>query len=877
LAAPAPKSFLRLLGKQFRETLVILLLGAAVVSFLLALADGKRSALIEPVVILMILVLNAVVGILQENGAEEAIAKLKGMEASEATVRRAGVLRLVPCVDVVPGDVVVVAPGDRVPADLRIVKILSSVFSVDESALTGESLPVSKTVDVISFSNELVDQDKLNMAFSSSLVVRGKAEGVVVSIGMETSLGKISASLQRSDGEENKTPLQEKLDEFGEMLSKVIGVICIIVWLINFKNFSSPEFGGLVGGAVYYFKIAVALAVAAIPEGLPAVVTTCLALGTMKMAKKNAIVRSLPSVETLGCTSVICSDKTGTLTTNQMTVTRFFVLNAKPSLELVDFRVSGNGWSPLGKIEDSRGNTIKTPADNPAVLKLSKTCTLCNEASIFQSERGVYDKTGESTEAALKVLCEKIGFPSEETHSSLSAENVANRCSNHWNRDFKKLQVLEFSRDRKSMSVFGVDLTSKAKVLYVKGAPESILPRCVSVCDSNGAVVPLTGELRSIVSKKLESYASESLRCIAFAYSENIVLDDKDPRLLDSKNYSSIESGLTFIGVAAMLDPPRPGLEAALRTCSQAGIRVVMITGDHISTAVSIGRKIGLIDFDGDETCAVLGSEFVVMNEREQMECVHSCRIFARVEPTHKLEIVKRLQQQSEIVAMTGDGVNDAPALNKADIGIAMGTGTAVAKEASDMVLADDNFCTIVHAVEHGRAIYANTKQFIRYLISSNIGEVACIFLTAALGIPDVLIPVQLLWVNLVTDGLPATALGFNPPDIGLMNQPPRQKNEPIVSGWLLFRFIVIGLYVGIATILGFIWWYLWDDTGPMLSFEQLSNYLSCSPEKELFQGLNCNLFESRLPSTMALSVLVTIEMLNALNALSENQRYAVS
>ncbi|RVE69320.1 hypothetical protein OJAV_G00076730 [Oryzias javanicus] len=441
----------------------------------------------------------------------------------------------------------------------------------------------------------------------------------------------------------------------------------------------------------------------------------------------------------------------------------------------------------------------------------------------------------------------------------------------------KKEFTLEFSRDRKSMSVYCSPAKSaKAPVgskMFVKGAPEGVIDRCSYVRVGTNRV-PLTGPVKDHIMSVIKEWGTgrDTLRCLALA-TRDTPLRKKEMNLEDSTQFADYETDLTFVGCVGMLDPPRKEVMSSIELCRAAGIRVIMITGDNKGTAVAICRRIGIFSEEEDVTGkAFTGREFDDLSPYEQKSAVRKACCFARVEPSHKSKIVEFLQGFDEITAMTGDGVNDAPALKKAEIGIAMGSGTAVAKSASEMVLADDNFSSIVSAVEEGRAIYNNMKQFIRYLISSNVGEVVCIFLTAALGLPEALIPVQLLWVNLVTDGLPATALGFNPPDLDIMGKAPRSPKEPLISGWLFFRYLAIGGYVGAATVAAAAWWFLYCDEGPMVSFYQLSHFMQCSEENEDFDGIHCEVFESAPPMTMALSVLVTIEMCNALNSLSENQ-----
>lgn len=595
--------------------------------------------------------------------------------------------------------------------------------------------------------------------------------------------------------EQEKTPLQQKLDEFSQQLSKVITVICIAVWAINIGHFNDPVHGGsILRGAVYYFKIAVALAVAAIPEGLPAVITTCLALGTRRMAKKNCIVRSLPSVETLGCTSVICSDKTGTLTTNQMSVCKMFNFSGSeydPKIE--QFEISGSTYEPNGEV--TKAGVRVDCSKNSTLVEMAQIAAICNDSSLDYNEaKKVYEKIGEATETALTVLVEKMNVFSTNK-SMLSNVERSMCCNNVIRQKFNKDFTLEFSRDRKSMSVYVTPAQPGGKsVMYVKGASEAVIERCNSI-RINGATVPFTPELRRETLELVNQYGTgrDTLRCLSLGVIENPPAPS-DMDLADSTKFVNYEQNITFVGVVGMLDPPRMEVSGALEKCRKAGIRVIMITGDNKNTAEAICKRIGIFD-ETENTYgkAYSGREFDDLHPSEQSEACRNAKMFARVEPSHKSKIVEYLQSHGEITAMTGDGVNDAPALKKSEIGIAMGSGTAVAKSASEMVLADDNFTSIVCAVEEGRAIYNNMKQFIRYLISSNIGEVVCIFLTAALGLPESLIPVQLLWVNLVTDGLPATALGFNPPDLDIMDKKPRSPKESLITPWLFFRYMAIG------------------------------------------------------------------------------------
>ncbi|CAG0918999.1 unnamed protein product [Notodromas monacha] len=871
------KQLWQLILEQFDDLLVKILLLAAIISFVLALFedhDDMVTAFVEPFVILLILIANAVVGVWQERNAESAIEALKEYEPEMGKVVRqdkAGVQKI-RAREITCGDIVEISVGDKIPADLRIIKIYSTTLRIDQSILTGESVSVIKHTDAIP-DMKAVNQDKKNILFSGTNVSAGKARGVVMAIGLDTAIGKIRTEM--TETEEMKTPLQQKLDEFGEQLSKVISVICVAVWAINIGHFNDPMHGGSwMKGAIYYFKIAVALAVAAIPEGLPAVITTCLALGTRRMAKKNAIVRSLPSVETLGCTSVICSDKTGTLTTNQMSVSRMFVFDKVEGNDssFLEFEITGSTYEPIGEVF-LKNQKVKG-SDFDCLHELATICVMCNDSSIdFNEVKKVFEKVGEATETALTVLGEKMN-PYNLNKVGLNRRDAAICVKQDMESKWKKEFTLEFSRDRKSMSVYVVPLKptrlGTSPKMFAKGAPEGVLERCTHVRVGT-TKVPMTAALKAKILELTKQYGTgrDTLRCLALATVDNPVKPE-DMNLEDSTKFYQYEVNMTFVGVVGMLDPPRKEVFDSIVKCRAAGIRVIVITGDNKGTAEAICRRIGVFGEDEDTTgMSYSGREFDELSPSDQRAACSRSRLFSRVEPAHKSKIVEYLQSMNEITAMTGDGVNDAPALKKAEIGIAMGSGTAVAKSASEMVLADDNFSSIVEAVEEGRAIYNNMKQFIRYLISSNIGEVVCIFLTAALGMPEALIPVQLLWVNLVTDGLPATALGFNPPDLDIMTKPPRRADEGLISGWL---YMAIGGYVGAGTVGASAWWYMYAPNGPHMTYYQLTHHLQCLTDTESFKGIDCSVFGDPHPMTMALSVLVTIEMCNALNSLSENQ-----
>lgn len=787
--------------------------------------------------------------------------------------------------EVVPGDIVRVAVGDKVPADCRLVSVSSSSFRMDQAILTGESVSVNKDVDVVKDARA-VKQDMTNMLFSGTTVTNGQGIAVAVLTGSKTAIGDIHTAI--SSEEDEKTPLKQKLDDFGDMLAKVISVICILVWLINIRHFNDPSHGGLLKGAIYYFKIAVALAVAAIPEGLAAVITACLALGTKKMAKKNAIVRHLPSVETLGSTNVICSDKTGTLTTNQMSVTRLLTFGAHAQ-DIDEYKVEGTSFAPTGAVSNLSGESLTGVLNHPGsnINAVAEVCALCNDSKVAVDDSGNYSAIGQPTEAALKVLVEKLRHHDSNINQTLSDLSVSQRAtavSDAYERQYPRLLTFEFSRDRKSMSTL-IKRANGSASLLVKGAPDTMLERCSVVKLDNGHTAPLTNDMRRLITDKVLDYSNQGLRCLALAVVDDEQVDVSKYRSRNPSEYVKFEQNMTFVGLVGMLDPPRPEVRGAIAKCRSAGIRVIVITGDNKNTAETICRSIGVFGANEDLTGkSFTGREFDDLTEEQKQKAVLDASLFSRTEPNHKSELVDLLQRQGLVVAMTGDGVNDAPALKRADIGIAMGTGTDVAKLAADMVLADDNFATIESAVEEGRSIFNNTQAFIRYLISSNIGEVVSIFLTVLLGMPEALIPVQLLWVNLVTDGLPATALGFNPPDHEIMRHKPRRRDEPLVGKWLFARYMIVGIYVGAATVAGYAWWFMYYEGGPHITFEQLTHFHQCTNSStlgsllgkegsSLFRGVDCTMFtdvRAKAATTVSLSIVVLVEMANALNALSE-------
>ncbi|OJJ59346.1 hypothetical protein ASPSYDRAFT_150596 [Aspergillus sydowii CBS 593.65] len=874
LAEEPPTPLWELILEQFKDQLVLILLGSAAVSFVLALFEDSDdwTVFVDPAVILTILVLNAIVGVTQESSAEKAIAALQEYSANEAKVVRDGAVQRIKAEDLVPGDIIHIAVGDRVPADCRLLAIHSNSFRVDQAILTGESESVAKDTRAVK-DKQAVKQDQTNVLFSGTTVVNGNATAIVVLTGSSTAIGDIHESITSQISE--PTPLKQKLNDFGDMLAKVITVICILVWVINFEHFNDPSHGGWAKGAIYYLKIAVSLGVAAIPEGLAVVITTCLALGTRKMAQKNAVVRSLPSVETLGSCSVICSDKTGTLTTNQMSVGKLVYLSQLGTdVEAID--VEGTTFAPEGNLSVNGKVVTNLAASSSTVRQMTEVMARCNGAALAHDEKtGVFSCIGEPTEGALRVLVEKIGTDDVATNNkllSLPTSQKLHVSSDYYESRLPLQATYEFSRDRKSMSVLVG--TGKDQKLLVKGAPESILDRCSqALLGPNGSRVNLTKTHFDLLSSKVVEYASRGLRVIALASVDDVASNPLLHKVSTPDDYARLEQNMTLIGLVAMLDPPRVEVSDSIKKCAEAGIRVIVITGDNQNTAESICRQIGVFGkTENLEGKSFTGREFDSLSHSEQLEAVRNASLFSRTEPSHKSKLVDLLQSLGHVVAMTGDGVNDAPALKKSDIGVAMGTGTDVAKLAADMVLADDNFATITVAVEEGRSIYSNTQQFIRYLISSNIGEVVSIFLTAALGMPEALVPVQLLWVNLVTDGLPATALSFNPADHDVMRRPPRKRDEPLVGGWLLFRYMVVGTYVGAATVFGYVWWFLYNPEGPQISFWQLSHFHKCSAQ---FPEIGCEMFSnemSRSASTVSLSILVVIEMFNAMNALSSSE-----
>jgi len=730
---------------QFKSFLIWVLIGAAIIS-------GLMGEWVDALAIVAIVILNAILGFVQEYQAEKALLALKKMAAPMCRVIRNGQLVQIPARQVVPGDILELEAGDNISADARIISHTPN-FSVLEASLTGESTPVYKT----SFELEEEDiplADRANLVYAGTSVSAGKAMAIVVQTGMSTELGKIARMIQEISME--TTPLQRKLEQFGRLLVYLCFGLVAVVFLLEWLR------GGKL---VEVFLTAVSLAVAAIPEGLPAVVTIALALGVQRLVKRHVLIRKLPSVETLGAATVICSDKTGTLTRNEMMVRAVY---ANGQL----FSVSGNGYEPEGDF--NLGSEKVNPADYPEVLKTLACGVLCNSASLVEEE-GRYRIAGDPTEGALLSAGLKAGL---EKNKLEEAEPL--------------VEEIPFDSERKMMTM--IRRSKDQYVAYVKGAPDILLQNCSRLL-VNGEEVPLgEAELKKILEVN-DSLAKQALRVLGCAYRVM-------PSLPDKMDASSIEKDLVFTGLVAMIDPPRSEAIEAMGKCLQAGIKPVMITGDHKITALAIASEMGMLQ-PGSE--ALSGEELNSLSQEELEKRVEKIQVYARVSPEHKLRIVRAWKKKGEVVAMTGDGVNDAPAVKEADIGVAMGiTGTDVTKEVSDMVITDDNFASIVAAVEEGRAIYDNIKKFVHYLLSCNLGEIMVMFVASLVGWPVPLLPIQILWVNLVTDSLPALGLGFDPPDKDIMKRVPGKPNEPIIDRNRGSLMAVQGLFIALCSLVAF-------------------------------------------------------------------------
>ena len=722
------KSIVAMFFSQFKNFMVIILLAAAVISGVL----GEWS---DTVIILIVVLLNAVIGVVQENKAEKSLEALKSLSSPSAKVLRDGKKLEIESEELVPGDIMLLDAGDFVSADGILVE--SASLQIEESALTGESLPVDKQT-AIPEGEDLPLGDRLNNVFTSSLVTNGRGKVIVTATGMNTEIGNIAEMLQNQ--EEMRTPLQEKLDQLGKMLGIGALAICTIIFAIGYFQ-GRP--------ALEMFLVAVSLAVAAIPEGLPAIVTIVLSLGVQRMIKKNAIIRKLPAVETLGTASVICSDKTGTLTQNKMTVTKLYTYNQLEDIDSVDV------------LEEDRRLALKIGL-------------LANDSSIEEVD-GEKKQLGDPTEIALVVSAENLGLLKKEHEQKM-----------------KRVEELPFDSDRKLMTTIHDD-TDHFKI-FTKGAVDVILNRCTKV-RIGSEIKELTEGMKQEIKDVNEDMSKKALRVIALAYKE----EKNIPTELTSE---AVENNLIFVGMEGMIDPPREEAKVAVAKCKAAGIRPVMITGDHKITAMAIATQLGILDESG---IAIEGSDVEKMTQEQLNENVEKYSVYARVSPEHKVRIVSAWQSRGKIVAMTGDGVNDAPALKKANIGCAMGiTGTDVSKQAADMILTDDNFATIVEAVEEGRSIFDNIKKSINFLLSCNLGEIVALLTTIVLGMPLPLLPIHILWVNLVTDSLPALALGVDPQEPGLMERKPRDPKKSIFADGLWASIIFQGIIIGVVTLVAF-------------------------------------------------------------------------
>lgn len=764
---------LRILLGQLNSPLIWILIFAAFVSFFV----GEP---VDAIVIGIVLVINTIIGFAQEYKAEKSIEALKRLDSQKAIVIRDGIEREIDAAYIVPGDIIMVRTGDKVPADARLIEAIN--LQVQESMLTGESVPVKKNLSV--YNKDLEIGDRKNMLYSGTIITDGRAKAVVTETGMKTEKGKIAHMIQETEAD--PTPLQKQLKYLGKWIAILTLVICAVVFAAGIIR--GGPLVNVSAMAMKFFMISVSLAVAAIPEGLPAVVTIALAIGVKKMVKKKVLIRKLHSVETLGCTTVICTDKTGTLTLNEMTVEKVFVDD-----EVID--VSGSGYEPKGSFSMNT-RTL------PMLLKIG---ALNNDAELVEKE-GEYEIIGDPTEGALIVSAAKAGLDKE----MLETKN-------------KRVDEIQFSAERKMMTT--IHEFNNKMYAYSKGAPDVLLERCRYI-EVKGSIREMTEHDRIKALKISNHFAGQALRVLGFAYKE----------IKHDKRRENYEKGLVFVGLQAMMDPVRDEAKDSIEKCKRAGIKVVMITGDFEATASAIARQLGITGR------IVTGKEIDRINLKNE---VMEIGVYARVNPEHKLKIIEAFKERGQIVAMTGDGINDAPALKKSDIGIAMGIkGTDVAKEASDMILLDDNFTSIVNAVEEGRTIYDNIRKFVDYLLSSNIGEVLVIFLAVMFGLPLPLIAVQILWINLVTDGLPALALGVDPASPNIMDRKPRKPKSRILDLRKGSYIFFIGLVITIGT-LGLFEHY--DPSANMmyaqtiafsaLMFFQMFNVFNCRSEYKSFFG----------------------------------------
>lgn len=782
LLEKAQKSIFKMIFKELTQFLNILLLIAATVS---VVASGHFT---EGIFIVVIVILNISLSVFQERKASNAVSALKSLSAPSAKVIRDGELESIDSKELVPGDIVVIEAGDYIPADIRLIEVIN--LKIDESALTGESVPVEKD-DEVKLSEPTPIGDRFNMGYMSTIVTYGRATGIVVSTGMDTEIGNIATLL--NEVEDELTPLQKKIDKLGKLLGTISVAVVIIIFGV---------------GLIYnmdlldLFLISVSLAVAAIPEGLPTVITVVLAIGMRKMADKNAIVKELSAVETLGSTTVISSDKTGTLTQNKMVVTRVFDNN-------IMVEVTGTGYNFKGKIKK----------DNPNISKLVEIGVLCNDSSISGTSL-----IGDPTELSLVTLAGKKGIMQKEIKAK-----------------YKRIDEFPFDSDRKLMST--VHEIDGEVQLYTKGAPDQLLKQC-KYYYSNGEVLAITDNFIRTVEIANQGMARSALRVLGFAF-----------KILDKyEDVTKEEHDLIFVGLTGIIDPPREEVKEAIKVCHKAGMRVVMITGDHKITAMAIGTELGIL---GEGTTALSGEEIDKLSYPEFLDMVRTTNVFARVSPNHKVMIVKALQETGEITSMTGDGVNDAPALKQANIGVAMGiTGTDVSKEAADMILLDDNFTTIVEAVEEGRVIYSNIRKFVGYLVSCNVGEVLLIFIAMLLGWGSPLFAIQILWINLVTDSFPAFALGLEKKEAGIMDKDPIDPQASIVDKKMGIAIGFQSVFLALAVLISF---YL----GRFVFGEELYGAMTdTNAAKDLMMQLG---------STFAFITIITGELLRTYSARSED------
>lgn len=729
---------------QLKDFLIIILILASIVSiFVGEVADS--------IVIISIVIINAILGVVQEGKAEKALEALKKMSAPNAKVFRNGEIEIVPARMLIPGDIVLIEAGDIIPADLRIIE--SANLKIDEASLTGESVPVEKDGKIL-LNGEVGLGDRLNMAYMSTIVTYGRGKGLVVSTSSETEIGKIADKIQNLEDEE--TPLQQKLSELGKWLGLICLGVCIIVFAV-----------GLLRGGTFLemFMVAVSLAVAAIPEGLPAVVTIVLALGMKKMVSRNAVVRKLLAVETLGCVDVICSDKTGTLTQNEMTVKKIYFSGTQ-------LDVTGQGYDPSGEFFNTSGEKIDIKGYDDLRVLLS-IGVLCNDATVDKKLDGQWGIVGDPTEGSLIVAGYKAGYLKKET-----------------NTKYPRILEIPFDSDRKMMTTFHENFV-QGITSFTKGAPDIIVKRCTKIL-KGGKVSDLTDEMRMEINKANSSFANSALRVLAFAYRQY----DNVPEKVSSEH---IENEMIFAGLMGMIDPSRVEAKEAIAVCRVAGIKPVMITGDYKDTAVAIAKDLKMMD-EGDGV--LTGQEIDDLSEEALSEKVEITSVYARVSPEHKVRIVDALRKNGHIASMTGDGVNDAMALKRADIGVAMGiTGTDVAKGTADIVLTDDNFASIVSAVEEGRIIYSNIRKFVFFLLSCNVGEILIVFLSIIFNLPVPLVPIQLLWLNLVTDSFPALALGTEKGDPDIMNMKPRRAKDPILNKSMIVGIVIQSTALVVAVL----------------------------------------------------------------------------